>query len=104
MVSNHESNALTQDDTSYRALLANRRAIIAAAVNTEVVATYWRIGERIVRVAQAGAERAGYGERLLAQLGRALTMEFGRAFSEHNLYHMRQFYLNMPIPNALRQN
>lgn len=109
MASIHESTALAQDDASYQALLADLRAIIAAgrgraaaAVNTEIMATYWRMGERIVREEQAGAERAAYGERLLAQLGRALTVEFGRAFSERNLYYMRQFYLSFPIPNALR--
>lgn len=38
------------------------------------------MGERIVQEEQAGKERAGYGERLLAQLGQAhgciWTLEF----------------------------
>ena len=96
-------------DATYRALLADLRAIIAAgrgraavAINAEMVTTYWRMGERIVQDEQAGKERAGYGERLLAQLGRVLSQEFGRAFSERNLYFMRQFYLAYPILNALR--
>src|SRR5436305_15145768 len=60
----------------YAALLADLRAIIAAgrgraaaAVNAEIVATYWRIGQRIVREEQGGAARAGYGEQLPAYAG-----------------------------------
>ena len=97
MASIHESTALAQDDASYQALLADLRAIIAAgrgraaaAVNTEIVATYWRMGERIVREEQAGAERAGYGERLLARLGRTLSHEFGRGFAEQSFRNMLQ--------------
>ncbi len=46
--------------------------------------------------------RAEYGDRLLAQLGKTLSREFGRAFGERNLYFMRQFYLAYPKLNALR--
>jgi predicted nuclease of restriction endonuclease-like (RecB) superfamily len=88
--------------TDLRHIIAEGRGRAAAAVNAEVVRTYWRIGERIVREEQSGERRAGYGERLLAQLGRALSQEYGRAYSERNLYFMRQFYLAYPILNALR--
>ncbi len=71
----------------YEQLLADVRAIItagrgraAAAVNQELVATYWAVGERIVREEQGGAARAAYGEQLLARLGRTLAQEFGRGF------------------------
>lgn len=96
-------------DDAYNALLAELRAIIAAgrshaaaAVNAEIVATYWRIGERIVREEQGGERRAAYGTRLLARLGQALGVEFGRAFNERNLRYMRQFYQTYPNRNALR--
>lgn len=97
------------DDAADTTLLADLRAIIAAgrgraasAINAEIVATYWRLGERIVREEQAGRQRAGYGEQTLAHLGRALSREFGRGFAERSLQHMRQFYLAYPIPSALR--
>jgi len=96
-------------DVAYDALLADLRAIIASgrgraavAVNAEIVATYWHIGERLVREEQGGAERAAYGAGLLARVGRALAHEFGRAMSERNLQQMRQFYLAYPNANALR--
>ncbi len=98
----------TRDD-AYDALLADLRSIIAAgrgraavAVNAEIVQTYWRIGERLVREEQGGAERAGYGEQQLARLGRVLGREFGRGFAERSLQNIRQFYLAYPNASALR--
>jgi len=107
-----ESTALTPlapRDDPYEALLADLRAIIAsgrgraaAAVNTEIVATYWHIGERLVREEQGGLERAAYGEQVLARVGRTLGGEFGRGFAERSLRAMRQFYQAYPIRSAVR--
>ena len=106
-----EIAALSRPDDAYDALLADLRAIIAsgrgraaAAVNAEIVATYWKIGGRIVAAERQEEERAGstYGERLIAQLGDTLSREFGRAFGRRNLYFIRQFYLAYPNVNALR--
>jgi len=103
------SNVPAVVDDTYDALLADLRAIIAsgrgraaAAVNAEIVQTYWGVGERIVREEQGGAARAGYGEQLLARLGRSLSPEFGRGFAERSLRAMRQFYQAYPIRSALR--
>ena len=67
------------------AIIAAGRGRAAAAVNRELVATYWAVGERIVREEQGGAARAAYGEGVLARLGRALAQEFGRGFGERAL-------------------
>ncbi len=105
--SSREVIAASDDD--YATLLADLRAIIAsgrgraaAAVNAESVATYWRIGERLVRAEQGGAERAGYGEEVLERVGRVLAAEHGRGFSYRSLANMRQFYLAYPNVSALR--
>jgi len=104
-----ETRALSHPDDAYAALLADLRAIIAAgrgraaaAVNAAIVATYWRIGERLVREEQGGLERAAYGEQVLARVGRTLGGEFGRGFAERSLRAMRQFYIAYPIRSALR--
>jgi len=47
-------------------------------------------------------EHAGYGEQLLARLGRVLNREFGRGFAERSLQNIRQFYLAYPNASALR--
>ncbi len=98
-----------RDEDDYERLLADVRAIIAsgqgraaAAVNAEMVATYWHIGERIIQEEQRGEKRAAYGERLLERLGRTLGTEFGRGFTKRALEQMRQFYQAYPNANALR--
>ncbi len=88
--------------TDVRAIIVAGRGRAAAAINQELVATYWAIGERIVREEQGGSDRAAYGERTLVQLGRALEREFGRGFGLRSLQLMRQFYLAYPIANAVR--
>jgi predicted nuclease of restriction endonuclease-like (RecB) superfamily len=67
-----------------------------------MVATYWQIGERIVREEQNGALRASYGERALERLGQVLSTEFGRGFAEGSLRNMRQFYLTYSNRSSLR--
>ncbi len=105
-----DTTNLSRSDDTYDALLADLRTIIAsgrgraaAAVNVELVLTYWSVGERIVREEQGGAERAAYGTGLLARLGRILGAEFGRGFAEVSLQNMRRFYLAYPISSALRR-
>jgi len=57
---NNDIGAPTRRDSGCDTLLIDLRAIIArgrahaAAVNAEMVATYWQIGERIVREEQGG--------------------------------------------------
>ena len=70
---------------------------IAQQVNQELLSTYWKIGEVIVRYEQNDSVRAAYGEKTLLQLSKALTKELGRGFSRSNIYNMRQFYLSYPI-------
>jgi hypothetical protein len=47
----------------------------------------------IVEEEQAGKERAEYGEKLISELSKRLSTEFGRGFSVTNLQQMRNFYL-----------
>jgi len=104
-----DTDLVPADAQTYEALVADLRQIIAAgrgraaaAVNAEIVATYWAIGERIIREEQGGAARAGYGEQILRRVGRALSREFGRGFAEQSLRAMRQFYATYPNHSALR--
>lgn len=87
---------------SLRQLIADSRQQVLRAVDVVQVQTYWHIGQHIVEFEQGGAQRAAYGQRLLAQLGQALSAEFGRGFEERNLRNMRAFYAMFPNWNALR--
>lgn len=79
-----------------RAILQESRSLVARTVNTAMVAAYWMIGRRIVVEEQRGEDRAAYGEKLLKNLSRDLTAEFGNGFSYANLRMMRQFYRTYP--------
>jgi predicted nuclease of restriction endonuclease-like (RecB) superfamily len=85
-----------------RQLIADSRQQVLRAVDVVQVQTCWHIGQHIVEFEQGGAQRAAYGRGLLAQLGQALTTEFGRGFEERNLRNMRAFYVTFPNRNALR--
>jgi predicted nuclease of restriction endonuclease-like (RecB) superfamily len=76
-----------------RDLVQNARHSAAQNVNTLQVITNFEIGRRIVEYEQRGSKRAEYGERILKELSRRLTEEFGRGFSKRNLEYMRRFYL-----------
>ena len=61
------------------------------AVNTEMVALYWEIGESIDRKQQ----KLGWGKAVVETLARDLQAEFPdrNGFSARNLWNMRDFYL-----------
>jgi predicted nuclease of restriction endonuclease-like (RecB) superfamily len=82
--------------TDVRGILADARRAAYTAVNTAMVAAYWQIGRRIVEEEQGGLAKSTYGVRLLPELSRALTAEFGKGFSYANLRNFRQFYLTYP--------
>ncbi len=67
-----------------------------------MVQAYWEVGRIIVEEEQKGAERAEYGKALIKELSRRLTRDYGRGFTERNLWYMRDFYLTFSKVNALR--
>jgi len=87
-----------------RTLLEQARGRAARAVNQTMVETYWHIGRLIVEKEQGGEGRAVYGARLIPELSRRLTLEYGKGFDESNLRNMRRFYLAFPnqIQDAVR--
>ena len=74
-------------------LLKEARKSIVSNINTTMTKTYFLIGKRIVEEEQNGNERAEYGEKLIKNLSKKLTEEFGKGFSKRNLWQMKQFYL-----------
>lgn len=78
-------------------LLDYARRTSARTINSILTATYWGIGQRIVKYEQKGEVRSEYGEKLLNRLSRDLTVEYGRGFSRSNVAQIRAFYLNWEI-------
>ncbi|GHT14568.1 hypothetical protein FACS189432_05560 [Bacteroidia bacterium] len=72
-----------------------QQAVIA--VNSHIVVTYWKIGQYIVEYEQDGNDRAVYGNKLIVNLSKDLTLLHGKGFSVSNIKRMRQFYLTFAI-------
>lgn len=73
-------------------LVRNAQDLARRAINTAMVYAYFELGRMIVEKEQGGGTRAGYGKRVLEELSKRLTSEFGRGFSADNLKLMRRFY------------
>lgn len=76
-----------------RQILHQAREKAYSAVNFAMVEAYWQIGRRIVEEEQKGEARAEYGKRLIKELSVQLSNEFGKGFTEANVWNFRQFYL-----------
>ena len=59
--------------------------------NFAMVEAYWNIGKSIVEQ-QGGEDKAEYGVRLIEELSKQMTNDFGKGFTVANLKNMRQFY------------
>lgn len=73
-----------------RALIEHARGRVAQQIANEQIRLYWQIGQRL-REEVLGGVRADYGERVVTEVARQLTAEFGRGFSRSNLYYMIKF-------------
>jgi predicted nuclease of restriction endonuclease-like (RecB) superfamily len=100
---NAPANAASPLHVTVRQLLLSARSQVRQSVNTAMVQTYWQIGRLIVEDEQGGEKRAAYGQRVLADLSKRLTEEFGGGFSMQSLWNYRQFYVTFSIPSALRR-
>ena len=82
-------------------ILLEARNKVYQTANFVMVEAYWNIGKSIVEQ-QDGYEKAEYGSRLIAELSKQMTVDFGKGFTPTNLKYMRQFYLTFPNSHALR--
>ncbi|WP_198243249.1 PDDEXK nuclease domain-containing protein [methane-oxidizing endosymbiont of Gigantopelta aegis] len=92
---------LTTFYADIRRILEQARGKARSAVNAAMVEAYWQIGKRIVEEEQQGNTKAQYGKRLIEDLSKALTADFGKGFSYANLYNCRQFFLKFPDQQIL---
>jgi predicted nuclease of restriction endonuclease-like (RecB) superfamily len=102
------ANSTIIDDNNYKNLVEKINQIYtlgrnksAIAVNTNMVQTYWGIGQYIVEYEQEGKTKAAYGKALLENLSKDLTTINGKGFSLSNVKRMRQFYITYPISAEL---
>ncbi len=84
-----------------KSILDVARNNVARVINSELLMSYWKIGEIIIRYEQNDSIRAEYGDKTLKQLSKELKKEFGRGFSVSNLQFMRRFYLEYQIQQTV---
>ena len=60
--------------------------------NKNDLSTYYNVGKLLVE-AQGGEKRAKYGDSLIKEYSKRLTLELGKGYSIQNLKNMRKFYL-----------
>ena len=100
------SNELKQSGAdlygAIRQVLQSARQTAYKAVNFAMVQAYWQVGRLIVENEQNGKTRAEYGKKVLDDLAKRLTAEFGKGFEARELRRMRQFYLMFAKWDAVR--
>ena len=107
-ITNELNMEAIQSTQQYRILVAQiseryeqgkEKAVLA--VNSNIVVTYWHIGQYIIEFEQGGLAKATYGKSLLETLAKDLSFKHGKGFSRSNLNYMRLFYQRFPICEEL---
>lgn len=78
-----------------RLLIEQARGRVAQAINSELVMLYWRVGRRINEDVLKG-RRAEYGKQIFSTLSGKLSADYGRGFSQQNLFRMSQLVEAFP--------
>ena len=81
-ISGKENNDFYQD---IKIILQTARDNAYKSVNFIMVEAYWNIGKKIVEVEQNGETKAKYGSKLISELSKQLTVDFGSGFSARNM-------------------
>ncbi len=104
-VSSHENDT---GEKNYDRLIEQISATYTAgrgralqAVSTQLLDTYWKVGEHIVEFEQGGRVKAEYGKDLVTRLAKDLSRLHGKGFSRSNVFFMRKFYIQFQIVQTL---
>lgn len=82
-------------------ILSEARKSVTSYVNKTLLFTYWNIGKMIVKE-QCGELKAKYGDKLISELSKKMTFDFGKGYDERNLRKIRQFYIMFSIWDSVR--
>lgn len=92
--------------TDIARLITESKSVVAQTVNGALTLLYWKVGKRI-NGEVLRHKRAGYGNAVVATLGKQLSEQYGSSFSEKNIRRMMQFHSVFPdeqiVVSAIRQ-
>ncbi|MBM7872032.1 putative nuclease of restriction endonuclease-like (RecB) superfamily [Clostridium pascui] len=72
-------------------VINNSKNKVALAINSEMVILYWSIG-KIIKTQILNDERAEYGKSIIKSLSKELTTNYGKGYSQRNLFNMVNLY------------
>ncbi|NRT63554.1 hypothetical protein B0P06_000172 [Clostridium saccharoperbutylacetonicum] len=72
-------------------VIDNSKKNVVMAVNSEMVILYWNIG-KIIKTEILQSEKAEYGKSVISDLSKELTNEYGKGYSQANLFNMVRLY------------
>ena len=75
-----------------KSIIDSARSYAYTAVNISLIKRNWLIGKRISEECLLGEDRAEYGARVIKNLSKKLTEEYGKGFTKSNLYSFYNFY------------
>lgn len=78
------------------AIIDEARHKAYTAVNVVMVQRNWLLGRRIAEEELKGGDRAEYGAKIIEELSKELTLNFGKGFAKSNLYQFTLFYKEFP--------
>lgn len=72
-------------------VINNSKNKVALAINSEMIILYWSIG-KIIKTQILNDERAEYGKSIIKSLSKELTTNYGKGYSQRNLFNMVNLY------------
>ena|SRR3989338_6420682 len=67
-------------------LIIQSRKNVVVSINSELSFLYWQIGKKL-KTGILNNQRAEYGQKVIDELAKELTFEYGRGWSEKQLRH-----------------
>ena len=72
-------------------IITNARNKVETTVNSELVILYWNIG-KIIKTQILSNNKPEYGKSVIQNLSQELVFEYGRGYSQRNLFNMVKLY------------
>lgn len=92
LIENSNSDVLYQDACT---IIEQAQSAAYRAVNETLIKRNWLLGMRIQHEVLKD-KRAEYGEQVIENLGKRLTIRYGKGFIKRNLHHFVDFFVKYP--------
>ena len=77
-------------------IIEKSRTIAYQTINIVLLKRNWLIGKRICDEELNGNSRAKYGSKIISELSKSLTFDYGKGFGKSSLYQFYIFYKTYP--------